>query len=47
MPKKRCVKRDRDIGRKAVLSDVKAAFARTPALIFPVIWFECKDREGK
>ena len=30
---KRCLKRDRDIGRKAVLSDVKTAFTCTPALI--------------
>ena len=29
---KRCLKRDRDIGRKAVLSDVKTAFTCTPAL---------------
>ena len=29
---KRCLKHDRDIGRKAVLSDVKTAFTRTPAL---------------
>ena len=28
----RCLKRDRDIGRKAALSDVKTAFACTPAL---------------
>ena len=29
---KRCLKRDRDIGRKAVLSDVKTAFVFNPAL---------------
>ena len=29
----RRLKRDRDIGRKAVLSDVKTAFMCTPALI--------------
>ena len=29
----RRLKRDRDIGRKAVLSDVKTAFTFTPALI--------------
>ena len=28
----RCLKRDRDIGRMAVLSDVKTAFTCTPAL---------------
>ena len=31
----RRLKRDRDIGRKAVLSDVKTAFTFTPALNFP------------
>ena len=29
----RCLKRDRHIGRKAVLSDVKTAFTCTPALL--------------
>ena len=29
----RCLKRDRDIGRKAVLSDVTTAFTCTPALM--------------
>ena len=29
----RCLKRDRDIGRKAVLSDIKTAFTCTPALL--------------
>ena len=29
----RCLKRDRDTGRKAVLNDVKTAFTFTPALI--------------
>ena len=29
---KRCLKRDRDFDRKAVLSDVKTAFTCTPAL---------------
>ena len=28
----RCLKRDRDIGRKAVMSDIKSAFTFTPAL---------------
>ena len=29
----RCLKRESDIGRKAVLSDVKTAFTFTPALM--------------
>ena len=29
---KRCLKRDRDIGRKAMLSDVKTAFTFIPTL---------------
>ena len=33
----RRLKRDRDIGRKAVLSDVKTAFTFTPALIVCVV----------
>ena len=32
----RRLKRDRDIGRKAVLSDVKTAFTFTPALSFRI-----------
>ena len=36
---KSCLKRDRDIGRKAVLSDVKTAFRCTPALIFFTSFF--------
>ena len=35
----RCLKRDRDIGRKAVLSDVKTAFTCTSALKAMVICF--------
>ena len=35
----RCLKRDRDIGRKAVLSHVKTAFTCTPALTILVrLW---------
>ena len=33
----RCLKHDRDIGRKALLSDVKTAFTYTPALIIDKI----------
>ena len=33
----RRLKRDRDIGRKAVLSDVKTAFTFTPALNWSVV----------
>ena len=36
-----CLKRDSNIGRKAVLSDVKTAFKCTPALIFRS-FFSCK-----
>ena len=34
----RCLKHDRDVGRKAVISDVKTAFTCTPAIIFS-LWF--------
>ena len=39
----RCLKRDRDIGRKAVISHVKTAFTCTPALTSmgtPVFYFK-------
>ena len=35
---KRCLKRDQDIGRKAVLSDVKTAFRCTPALTLLILY---------
>ena len=50
---KRCLKRDRDIGRKAVLSHIKTAFTCTPALIM-LMWkifdwklkHEAKDKQS-
>ena len=39
----RCLKRDRDIGRKAVLSVVKTAFTCTPAKQFGVLDNVCKS----
>ena len=41
----RRLKRDRDIGRKAVLSNVKTAFTFTPALTF-LCTYQCQARGG-